>query len=126
MAHSGSAASATTLASTPTQSIGVRASSSVLTAKLSAYTVKIVLTDATMAAHTTRSTSRQWSRNNSTTGMRATVVCSNTGVSSSLRRIRYPTTTTITLAKKGIRHPQASRSSSGNAATGRNAAVAMI
>jgi hypothetical protein len=90
--------------------------------------VKIVLTEAINAAKITRSTAAQWSRKSTATGSFATesLACSNTGVSSSLRRMRKPTSTTRALAQNGTRQPQVSMSCSGNAATGRNAAVARI
>jgi hypothetical protein len=43
-----------------------------------------------------------------------------------LRRITSPATATTTLSQNGTRQPQLSNCSSGNAATGRNTAVAMI
>lgn len=88
--------------------------------------MKIVLTDAIVAATTTRSTSAQWSRKRTATGSFATSVRSNTGVSSSLRRMTNPTTTTAALHQNGTRQPHVSSWSCGSAATGRKIAVARI
>lgn len=90
----------------------------------------MVLTVAMSAAHTTRSTLPQWSRNSRASGMRGTVPSatsrSKAGVSSSLRRMTQPATATATLSQNGTRHPQLSNCSSGSAATGMNTNVARI
>jgi hypothetical protein len=92
--------------------------------------VKIVLTEAMTAATTTRRTSAQWSRKSTATGSLAVsfpaICCSKTGVSSILRRMTNPTTTTSALSQKGIRQPHARSCACGRAAIGRKTAVARI
>ena len=76
------------------------------------------------AANITRSTLRQWCLKRMDSGVFGTSPCAASsekiGVSSSRRRMMYPTPTTMALSRKGIRQPQVNSCASGSAAIGRN------
>ncbi len=71
----------------------------------------------------------RWSRSSTASGIFATpsvAACLvKTGVSSRVRRMTYPVTATATLSQNGMRQPQERSCSSGRAATGMKARVAI-